>query len=429
MRLFNFMLVAACLLATAPISAETIAIIGGTVHTGGAIGTLENATVLIDDGQIIRVGTDLEIPEGATIIDAAGKIVTPGIMNAHSALGLVELGLEASTVDRASESEIGPAMDVVPAININTTLIPVARIEGVTRALVAPSPSDNVFAGMGAIIHLGNGNDPVIQEKSAMFAVLGQAGSAVAGGSRSGAWVKLTRALEDTALYMRNRRAFEEGRQRQNETPWVHMNALEPVINRDTPLVVRVHRASDILQALKLRDQFGVDLILLGVTEGWMVADEIAAADVPVIINPMENLPRGFERLGARLENAALLAEAGVTLVLGASLGSEPSDPHNARLLLQAAGTAVAYGLKWETALAAITSTPARLFGIDNSYGTLEPGMDADVVVWDGDPLDVTSSPDVVIIRGEIIALVSRQTRLRDRYMDLSDDERFAYRR
>lgn len=214
--------------------------------------------------------------------------------------------------------------------------------------------------------------------------------------------------------YAANRRAFEQGERRAYALSRLDLEALVPVVRGERPLVVTVHRASDILATLALAREFGLRLILSGVDEGWIAAGRIAAAGVPVLLNPMDNLPSNFERIGATLENAARLRGAGVTVAF------MTGDAHNARNIRQAAGNAVAYGMPWEEALAAMTSVPARIWGIADRYGTLEPGKDADVVIWSGDPLELATAAEAVFIRGEQIPMENRQTKLRDRYRNLA---------
>jgi imidazolonepropionase-like amidohydrolase len=177
------------------------------------------------------------------------------------------------------------------------------------------------------------------------------------------------------------------------------------------PVVVSVNRASDIAATLKLAQHFGLRLVIEGGAEAWMVADQLAKAQVPVLLNPLQDLPDSFDTLGSTLENAARLNKAGVMIAF------ETNDSHNARNIKQAAGNAVAYGLPYTAALAAMTINPAKIYGIESQVGRLVPGTDADVVIWSGDPLEVTSFADAVFIRGQQIPMVSRATQLRDRYM------------
>lgn len=420
-------------------SAENIAITGGRLVTVSDAGTIENGTVLIEDGKIAAVGAGLAVPDGYRVIDASGKWVTPGLMQAESHIGVEEVGLESSTTDHsvntgspfAGEKAPAPffaAFDISYGINPNTPLIEISRIEGLTRAAVLPGQGLNIFAGQGALVHLGDGMDIVTRRKAAMMVYLGETGADVTGGPRGAAMVYLRAALGEAVRYARRGGRSLPGRERDSILSRLDAEALGPVVTGDMPLIVAVSRASDILQVIALKKDFpDLDPVIRGAEEGWMVAGELAAAGVAVIIDPTRNLPDRFSRIGATLANAGRLAKAGVTLAL---VGGSGSSSHNARLLPQAAGIAVAHGMDWDAAMAAITINPARIFGIEREYGSLEVGKDADVVVWDGDPLEVMSSPTAVIIRGDEVPLVSRQTRLRDRYLDLADDEdRHAYRK
>jgi imidazolonepropionase-like amidohydrolase len=402
-------------LAALPARAETVAITGATVHTLGPQGTIQNGTVVIENGRIQAVGASVSVPAGARTIDARGKVVTPGFFDSLSRLGLVEVNaVEGSQDAQVEDDRVTAAFNVADALNPRSSLIAVNRVDGLTRAVVAPNTGESLIAGQGAIIHLGGPGDFLLRSPVAMFASLGEAGARLAGGSRAGAMLRLREALQDALDYAANRRAFEQGERREYSLSRLDLEALVPVVRGELPLVVNVQRASDILAALRMAKEFELKLILAGVTEGWMVAREIAAAKVPVLVNPMENIPGSFELLGATLENAARLHKAGVTVAFASG------DAHNARNIKQGAGNAVAYGLPWEAALAAMTVVPARLWGLDDRYGTLEPGKDADVVVWDGDPLEITTYPDAVFIRGRAIPMENRQTRLRDRYKDLN---------
>ena len=199
------------------------------------------------------------------------------------------------------------------------------------------------------------------------------------------------------------------------------------MLNGQMPVLVWAERASDIRQVLGLRKEFPqLRIILLGGAEGWMVANELAAARVPVILNALQNQPNAFERLGSTMNNAGRLAAAGVTVALGTIARDEAPQ---ARLVLQDAANLVGQaringgtGMSWADALKAITLNPAKIFGVDKELGTLEPGKVGDVVVWSGDPLDLMQAPTNVLIAGKEVKLESRQTKLRDRYLGLQDE-------
>lgn len=408
------------LLLGGPASAEVIAITGGTVHTMDERGTLENATVLIRDGRIEAVGQDVTIPSDARRIEADGRPVTPGIIDAHGQLGLVEVGAVDSTRDGAVEGRrFTAAFDVRDAINPDSVLIPINRVEGITRAVSAPSHGSggSLIAGQGAIIDLRGEGDFITRSPNAMYASLGETGAQLEGGSRAAAMLALREALQDARDYRQNREAFNQRDRREYSLGRLDLEALQPVIDGDLPLVLTAHRASDIRAALRLATDYDLKLVIRGGAQAWRVADELAAMDVPVMLDPLLNLPRSFEGLGATQENAARLHEAGVRIAF------TTGESHNARNVTQAAGTAVAHGLPHEAALAAITAGPAAIWGIDEEVGRLAPGLAADVVIWDGDPLEVTTYPDHVFIQGEEMSMETRQTRLRDRYRNLDEGE------
>jgi imidazolonepropionase-like amidohydrolase len=410
-------------LAAVPAAAETVAITGGRVVTLGPAGTIDSGTVVIRDGKISAVGRDVAIPAGARRIDATGKVVTPGLMDSLSRLGLVEVSQVEGTRDASTENDrITAAFNVADALNPRSMLIPVNRVEGLTRAVVAPNPGSSLIAGQGVVIHLGGPGDYLIQSPVAMFGILGESGAGFVGGSRAAALLRLREALQDARDYAENRKAYDEGDRREYVLSRLDLEALQPVIQGELPLVLAVNRASDVQTVLRLAKEEKLEVILAGGSEAWEVADDIAAAKVPVLISPIDNLPGSFETLGATLESAARLHKAGVTFAF------MTGDAHNSRNIRQHAGNAVAYGLPWDVALAAMTIVPARLWGIADRYGTLEPGKDADVVVWDGDPLELTSFPEAVFIRGVQMPMESRQLELRDRYKDVGGATPHAYR-
>lgn len=412
--------------------AETTAIVGGKVHTVGPAGTLEDATIIVADGRIRSVGRNLKIPDGATVIDARGKIVTPGLFAAVSHLGLVEVGSSAGPDDSDQRGDQFTAgFDVANAYNRRSTLIPVNRIEGVTRAAIVPSPArpdeqgnaGHILSGLVAVVNLGDEN---VLDKSgaAMVVTLGESGSAFAGGTRAGAWLTLKNALDEAADYRDHKEEFEGGMRRAYRHSMVDLEALQGVIAGTTPLLVAIHRASDIEILIGLVEDYGLDAVISGGAEAWMVADKLAAADIPVILSPVSNLPGSFDRLNARRGAANVLIGAGVSV----ALTSSQSDTHNARNLTQAAGNAVADGLAWDAALRAITLAPANIYGVSESVGSIEAGKAADIVIWPADPLELTSYPDQVLINGVAVPMVSRQTLLRDRYLQSDSEKPPAYR-
>jgi imidazolonepropionase-like amidohydrolase len=290
----------------------------------------------------------------------------------------------------------------------------VTRVEGITRALVTPAGTGNVLLGQGAVFDLSGQHVPqsVTRAPAVMVAVLGEAGATVAGGSRTTAVLRLREALQDAQDFANNRVAYNTAQRREYARGRLDLEALQPVLKGDVPLLVQANRASDLLAAMRVAREFKVRLVLMGGAEAWMVADEITRDKIPVVVKPLTNLPT-FETLGATLENAARLRKAGVTVALASF------DTHNSRNLRQEAGNAIANGLDREDALAAVTLVPARLWGVADRYGSLEPGKDADVVVWSGDPFELTTGVEHVFIAGREVPKDTRQLRLLERYRDL----------
>lgn len=418
--------------------AEDVAIVGGTVHTmdGAAI---ENGVVIISGDTIEAVGgADTAVPEGYRVIDASGKQVTPGLMSAYTQIGLEEVSLEGSTLDHSITNTFYTAgFEVAKGFNPDTPIIAINMIEGLTRAVIAPgfgvpfnqNNSKSIFPGQAGIIHLGGGNDAVT---SSQAAVVVYPGAGDVGGARGAVLDYLTGALRESKPPAKKKKrgtpppAGNGGRFAKAPEDKA---AFAKTITGEIPLYVLEDKASKILQLIALKDEFpDLNLVILGGAEAWVVADDLAAAGVPVVINGTENLPGSFDSLAATLYNAARLEDAGVTFAI---IAGGFSAAHNARLLPQDAGNAVANGLSWQGALEAITINPARIFGIDDTVGSLTVGKEADVVVWDGDPLEVMSSPDHIFIRGVEMSLESRQTKLRDRYIDLDaeDEKPLAYKK
>ncbi|MEX0899399.1 MAG: amidohydrolase family protein [Gammaproteobacteria bacterium] len=413
---------AAALLAAASshAAAETIAITGATVHTMARAGTLVDATVVIVDGRVRAIGSGVSVPDGARIIAGERLVVTPGLFDAWGRMGIVEIGAVDGTNDSTAEdSAYGAALNVTDAVNPRSELIAVNRIEGVTRSVVAPTADGHLIGGQAIVINLGGAGDWLEKSPAALAVQLGERGASLSGGSRAAALLSLREALSDARDYSRNRSAYERGARRAYARSRLDLEALQPVLKGEVPIVALVHRAADIEALLRLKREFKVRVIVSGGAEAWLVADQLAAESVPVIMDPLVNLPGSFELLRATGENAARLHAAGVTVAFGTN------DSHNARNLRQAAGNAVARGLPWDVALAAATVTGARVFGIDSA---LEEGKVADLVVWDGDPLELASFPVAVFINGAAIPLVSRQTELRDRYLRRPDALPHAYR-
>ncbi|MFK8029185.1 MAG: amidohydrolase family protein [Gammaproteobacteria bacterium] len=425
MNKHSFLIAATFALIAPGSAAEVFAITDAKVHTMGSSGIMENATILIEDGEITAIGSGVKVPSGAVVINASGKIVTPGIFDTVSTLGVQEVGAVDSTNDYQAHDDSGPSFKVVEGFNPRSPGINSNRIEGVTRGFLMPRPSGagHMLAGTGSVVHFGGVDDFVVNENAAIVAYLGERGAEMAGGARGHAMLKLREALNDAEDYRDDRDGYDSGSTREFSLSKSDLEALQDVIRGRIPLIVVVDRASDIEAVLKLGNEFALDLIIYGGAEAWMVADKIADADVTVVLNPLQNLPNAFESVNSTFENAARLHKAGVHIAFS------HSDSHNPRNLTQLAGNAVANGLPWDVALRAITVNPGELFGGTSDCCTLEPGNTADLVVWPADPLEVTTFAEHVFVAGKQIKMKSRQTQLRDRYLDLKDGLPFSYRK
>jgi imidazolonepropionase-like amidohydrolase len=394
-------------------SAGTIAITNAEIHTLGRAGVITHGTLVIRDHRIEAVGENLPVPAGAKVIDAAGKPVTPGLFDPYTNLGIKEIdGVAESDDSAAKHSHIGAALDAADAFNPRSTLIPVSRVEGLTRAATAPESGGEagLIAGQGAVVSLGSLSQWLVKPKAAMYAEIGEGGAKLAGGSRSAAWATLREYLEE----VRHAGTPRLNPDHPGDLTLLEVEALKPVLAGEEPLVLYVNRASDIVAAVKFAEDNNIRLVVRGGAEAWLVAPQLAERQVPVILDPRLDLPQHFETLAARADAAVLLQKAGVLVAFALD---DEFNTHNARNLRQLAGDAVTHGLDKESALAAITLNPARIYGLEGSLGTLEAGKLADVVLWDGDPLETTSYPRTVFIDGQEVPATTRQTQLRDRYM------------
>jgi imidazolonepropionase-like amidohydrolase len=396
--------------------AQPIAIIGGKVYPVSGP-PIENATVVIDNGAIKDVGANVAVPAGATRIDATGKWVTPGLIHAASGLGLVEVGAVPDANDASAKGDraVAASFRAWDGLNPDTVLWDPARNEGVTSVVVAPG-GRNLISGQAALVDLAEGPraDLVRRAPVAMFGQLSSAEGA--GASARGELVQRFRELiGDVRAFAARRDAYDTGNSRELSARRGDLEAMIPVVEGRLPLVVGVNRAADIETALDLARELNLRIMVLGGAEAWKVAARLAAEKVPVLTGALDNIPSSFATLGSRQENAGLPAKAGVPLVI---VGS-PGEAFNVRNIRQEAGNAVAYGLAWDAALRAVTLTVAEQFGVADRVGSLQPGRDANVVVWSGDPFEFATVAEHVFVRGRSVKRTSRQDELTEKYKRL----------
>ncbi len=399
-----------------PAAAQTVAIVGGTIYPVSGP-RIERGTVVIRDGRVVAVGANVAIPADARRIDASGRIVTPGFVNAGTQLGVVEIGAVRDTRDANARGRdaVAAAFAVWEGFNPASTLIQPARNDGITTALVVPS--GGLVAGQAAVVHLDGrtATDAVLRPSAAMVAQVSDARSAGVG-ARGELIGRLRELLTDARTFGRSRAAYERNQTRTYAASRADLEALQPVLAGRLPMLIDADRAADIDAALRLRREFGFRLIISGAAEAWQLADRLAAEHVPVLTGAMNNIPSTFATLGQRQENVALLTNAGVSVAIVGNAGEGDEESFNVRNLRFEAGNAVAYGMTHDAALRAVTLTPAELFGVADRVGSLAPGRDADVVVWSGDPFEFATRAEHVFIRGREVTGDSRQDELARRY-------------
>ncbi len=401
-----------------PAVAQTIAITGGRVVIGDGTAPIEDGTVIISNGRVVAAGRSVAIPAGAQRIDATGKWVTPGIVAGFSRLGLVGVDAVKETNDASGGTSVfNASLDASSAINPDVAAIAVSRSAGVTRAIVSPDAGTSIFAGLGAVIDTGADFSPVTKARAFQFVEFGEGGARRSGGARIALIANFKNALAESRDAARG--IFREDAVLKRADAL----ALVPVINGTQRLFVHVESAPDILAVLDLKREYpALNLVLVGVTEGWRVGRQIAAAGVPVIASALNDLPESFQQIAATQSNIGRMKAAGVVVAIGMI---DDNDTRQAQQSMQYAGNLVALakvpgasGLSWSDAFAAITSKPAEVIGMGAEIGSLRAGRRGDVVIWDGDPLEVTSGVEAVWIDGVRQPLETRQTRLRARYAD-----------
>ena len=391
--------------------AQNVLIRHATVHTAGAQGTLQDTDVLVQGGNIAAIGKNLSAGN-ATVIDAAGKPLTPALFGGITEIGLDEVSSEDPTSDQSlalgqgKQMVVRPEFDVTLAYNPASVLVPVARVEGIGFTLLGADATGggSILAGQGGTVRLDGSADPI--GPKLLFVQLGSDGANLSGGSRASQWMLLDQFIDEV------RGRIPAGSPMAMLTP-AGRTTLAHYLDGGGRMVVNIQRAADIRQLLRWSQRNKVRIAIVGGDEAWKLAPQLAAANVPVFVNPLDDLPRSFDEIGATLENAARLRAAGVQV----SFAQSDMGSHNARKIRQLAGNAVANGLPWEDGLAGLTRVPADVLGVGDRIGTIAVGKRADLVLWTGDPLDVSSVASQVWFDGRAIPMRSRQTELRDRYL------------
>lgn len=421
-------------LTATPAFAQDLTITNARLVLGDGGAPIDGGTVIVRGGAVVYAGAaggaGGAVPASGSTIDAGGAWVTPGLFATVTTLGLADVDAVGESNDvRAGGSPFSAALDASNSINPTSQNILVHRAAGITRAATSLAPSGSIFAGQGAIIDLDGDAFPVVTPRAFQMIDLGENGARLAGGSRPAAIALLKASLREAQALVGKPgtpQTTEIAKADDVLLSRFDAEALVPVVTGAQKLYIGVERAADIRSVLALKGDYPkLDLVLVGVTEGWLVANEIAAAGVPVIANGLTDLPSTFEQLGATQSNAGRMAQAGVKVAINTA------SMQNPRRLQQVAGNLVALtkvpgaaGMDWGKAFAAISSVPADISGMGGKAGVLKAGALGDVVLWDGDPLEVGSVPTRVFINGVEQSLESHQSGLRDRYRVLDESAR-----
>lgn len=406
------------------------AYVGARVHTMAGP-PIDDGTVIVENGTIKEVGAGLKPPARATVVDAKGLQIFPGFIEPHTSLGLSEIDLVQVMRDEDEGTDpVAPQLRAMDAYYTESELIPVARLHGLTAAFAAPGEGD-VFAGVGAVVHLDGGtpDQVLVRDGAALVVNLGETPKERFGARNQSPATRMGTAavVRDAFTKARDYRAkwadYEAKRKERgakgtasgkgkDEGPPsppdrdLKMEALQPALSGTMPVFVRAHRVDDILTAVRLAEEFKLKLVISHGTEAYKVADLLAARKIPVVVGPITVQPERIETLGAIYDNAARLSRAGVTIAI------QTGESLNARMLPYEASLAVAYGLPWEQAIRALTVNPAEIFGVADRIGSLRPGLDADLIATDGDPLQPLARLRHLMIKGRPVPLTSRQTAL-----------------
>lgn len=417
-------------LSAAPAQAQDVLITNAKVVIGDGSEPIDGGSVLVRGGRVVAAGRSVAAPAGVQSVDAGGRWVTPGLFATITTLGLADVDAVGESNDvQARGAPFSAALDASKVINPASQNILVHRAAGITRAATSTLPSGSIFAGQGAIIDLDDDTSPVMQARAFQMVDLSEGGGSIAGGSRAAAHVLLRSALREAQALAGRSGIPATTEIVKGDTVMLSRfdaEALVPVVTGRQKLYVAAERAADIRAVLALKAEFPrLDMVLVGASEGWLAASDIAAAGVPVIANGLNDLPETFQQLAATQSNIGRLKAAGVMVAVNASAAQNP------RRLSQTAGNLVALsrvpgasGLSWNDAFAAISSVPAAISGLAGQAGVLKPGAVGDVVIWDGDPLEVGTVPTQVFIGGILQSLDNHQSGLRQRYRDLDESAR-----
>ena len=380
--------------------ADSVLVTNANLMSMGPLGTQHGVSVLIEDDVITDIGTNITTAAD-TVIDANGAIVTPALFAGATATGLVEVNAVRESADGSmsdtKDNTVQVGFDVRDAYSPLSSVVGVTRVEGFGYSLLMASGGQYSVAGRGSLVDFDGGFES-FNGSDVLFVDVGGYAADKVGGSRAAHWMLLEGIMADL-------------KRRSSEREYLSQSGKEHLkdLIKNGVFVFSANRAADIRKVISFSNEYRLNSVITGGREAWLLADELAAADIPVMVNGLDNLPSNFDALGSRLDNAALLHDAGVQVLFTSG------ETHNARKVRQGAGTAVAHGMPHEAAIEAMTTAASRVFG--GRVRALEVGNRADMVIWSGDPLEVTSYATSVILKGEVTSMATRQSKLLERYL------------
>ena len=400
MRIYMSIVWIALALQSSNVFAERLLMKNATLMTMGAEGTLEGADLLIEDGEIRAMGIDLQATAD-TVIDVAGATVTPTLFAGATAIGLVEVNAVKESVDSSlSNSPLGKVhieFDVRDAYSPHSSLVGITRVEGYGYSLLMANGAEYSVSGIGSLVELDGRFDSFSGNDTLFIDVDGYSSGKV-GGSRAAHWMLLEGMMSDLDRRPDSQEYLTQAGRKQLKE-----------LRSDGLFVFAANRAADIKQVINFTEKHRLSSVVIGAREAWMLASQLADSGIAVMVNGLDNLPADFDSLGSRLDNAAILNDTGVTVMFTSG------GTHNARKVRQGAGTAVAYGMNYMSALRAMTVVPSQIFG--GRDRAIKVGNSTDLVVWSGDPLEITSHATAVIMAGQVTSMETRQSKLLERYL------------
>lgn len=403
-----------------PVVGQTFAIQGGTVHT--LAGDPFVGTVVIRDGRILAVGMNVDVPSDAEIVDATGRHVYPGMFDAVTTLGLTEVGAVEMTNDSREQGDFNPHLQAATAVHPSTEHIPVARANGITHAMAVPQGGGGAIPGQASLIGLDGWTvEEMYMNPGAAMSINypslgGGGGRGRRGGGGGGSWRDVQERYEDQVSRLdewldggrQYAQAVAAGTEIRRD---LKLEAMARVVNRDIPVLLSANGARDIRNAVEWAEAQNIRYVITGGREGWKIADWLADHDVPIILSPTQTMPSGPDA-----SYAEAYSNPGVLYAAGVKIAFATFNSSNSRTLPYEAAMAVPFGLPLEAALDAVMKNGAEMLGLDGDIGTIEVGKMANVIVTDGNPLEIQTEVTNLFILGRQVSTDNKHRSLYEKY-------------